>query len=137
MIQGGDPTGTGTGGESYFGGTFEDECSDPTKRENHTQKGCLSMANKGPDTNSSQFFLTFAPCPHLDGKHTVFGKLTQGFDILSKIEKLPTDSKNRPINDITILSTTILKNPFRDTISQILAKDHKIVQQKKSEELQQ
>ena len=72
------------------------------------------MANKGSNTNNSQFFITFKKCPHLDGKHTVFGKITQGFDVLDMMEKVKTDDKNKPLKDITILSTLVVKNPFRD-----------------------
>ena len=75
MIQGGDPTGTGRGGESIYGGKFEDEIVSSLK---HEGKGTLSMANAGPGTNGSQFFITLGPTPHLNGKHTVFGKVVDG-----------------------------------------------------------
>jgi len=78
MAQGGDPTGTGRGGPGY---SFEDEFS-----SHKHGTGALSMANAGPDTNGSQFFITYAPQPHLDGKHSVFGQLTEGMDVLSEIE---------------------------------------------------
>ena len=80
MIQGGDPTGTGRGGPGY---KFEDEVSDNPLRH---EAGVISMANAGPNTNGSQFFITHMPQPHLDGKHTVFGKLTEGFDVLTRLE---------------------------------------------------
>ena len=73
MVQGGDPTGTGRGGESVWGRKFEDEV---TRELKHTGAGILSMANSGPNTNGSQFFITLAPCPHLDGKHTIFGRIS-------------------------------------------------------------
>ena len=81
MAQGGDPTGTGTGGPGY---SFRDELS-PTRR--HDGPGVLSMANAGPNTNGSQFFLTFGPTPHLDGRHTVFGRVTSGMDVLRSIRE--------------------------------------------------
>ncbi|KAF9164138.1 Peptidyl-prolyl cis-trans isomerase cyp8 [Actinomortierella ambigua] len=88
MIQGGDPSGTGRGGESYWKQNFGDEI-----RQNlsHNARGLLSMANKGAGTNSSQFFITFKPCKHLDGKHTIFGRVVGGMDVLDKMERAPTD----------------------------------------------
>ena len=89
MIQGGDPTGTGTGGPGY---TFEDEIN-PTKVE----RGALAMANAGPNTNGSQFFIvTAGACPWLDGKHTVFGRVTSGMDVVDKIVELPRDAGDKP-----------------------------------------
>ena len=89
MVQGGDPTGTGRGGESVFGGKFKDEISRELK---HTGAGILSMANAGPNTNGSQFFITLAPCPHLDGKHTVFGRISSGMPTIQRLGlvKLPS-----------------------------------------------
>ena len=81
MAQGGDPTGTGSGGPGY---SFRDEVS-PKRR--HDGPGVLSMANAGPNTNGSQFFITFAPTPHLDGRHTVFGRVTSGMDVLRSIRE--------------------------------------------------
>ncbi|KAJ3366979.1 hypothetical protein GGF32_000040 [Allomyces javanicus] len=104
MIQTGDPKGNGTGGESIWGGEFEDEIVPGLK---HDRPGVLSMANAGKDTNGSQFFITTAPTPWLDGKHTIFGRLTGGMDVLRAIERTPTDKDDRPLKDIHIVSITI------------------------------
>ncbi|KNC82833.1 hypothetical protein SARC_04880 [Sphaeroforma arctica JP610] len=92
MIQGGDPTATGRGGESIYGRKFEDEI---TRELKHTGAGILSMANSGPNTNGSQFFITLAPSAHLDGKHTVFGRIKSGLEIIDRIGQVDTDSKDR------------------------------------------
>src|SRR5438067_13386128 len=95
MIQGGDPTGTGMGGPGY---QFEDEIN---KRP--VQRGALAMANSGPNTNGSQFFIVTADaCPWLDGKHTVFGRVTGGMDVVDAIEQVPTDGSDRPRDAVTI-----------------------------------
>ena len=95
MIQGGDPTGTGTGGPGY---TFEDEFND-----HPVERGALAMANAGPNTNGSQFFIvTAAACPWLDGKHTVFGRVTDGMDVVNAISSLETDGRDRPRDDVVI-----------------------------------
>ena len=95
MIQGGDPTGTGTGGPGY---TFEDEFND-----NKVVRGALAMANAGPNTNGSQFFIvTTAEAPWLDGKHTVFGRVVDGMDTVDAIEGQPTDARDKPVEDAKI-----------------------------------
>jgi peptidyl-prolyl cis-trans isomerase B (cyclophilin B) len=97
MIQGGCPQGTGTGGPGY---TFEDEIND-----HKVVRGALAMANAGPDTNGSQFFIVTAEsCPWLDGKHTVFGQVVDGMDVIDKLEGVPTDGADRPTEPIGIAS---------------------------------
>lgn len=104
MIQGGDPTGTGRGGRSIYGEKFEDEIVPSLK---HTGMGTLSMANAGPNTNGSQFFITLGPTPHLNGKHTVFGKVTDGMDVVEKMGAVATDSSDRPKNEVKIVSCDV------------------------------
>jgi cyclophilin family peptidyl-prolyl cis-trans isomerase len=97
MIQGGDPTGTGSGGPGY---QFEDEFND-----HPVERGALAMANAGPNTNGSQFFIVTADaCPWLDGKHTVFGRVTGGMDVVNTISKIETGPGDRPRDDVTIES---------------------------------
>ena len=109
MIQGGDPTGTGKGGESIWGGSFTDEFHPGA---NHSERGMVSMANKGPHTNKSQFFITYAPAPHLDNVYTCFGHVIHGMDALERMEKEPVSDKNRPVNPIVLQSVTIHANPI-------------------------
>jgi len=97
MIQGGDPMGTGTGGPGY---TFEDEC--PPDGPTFNQVGRLAMANAGPGTNGSQFFVTVAETPWLNGKHTIFGQVTDGYDVVEAISKASTASMDRPSDDVVI-----------------------------------
>lgn len=89
------------------------------------------MANKGRNTNGSQFFITFKSCEHLDGKHTVFGKLVQGFDTLDKIETVGADESDKPAREITILSTAVLENPIRRATAEILLSDWKYLNKQK------
>jgi cyclophilin family peptidyl-prolyl cis-trans isomerase len=100
MIQGGDPTGTGMGGPGY---TFADEPND-----RRVERGALAMANSGPNTNGSQFFIVTADaCPWLDGLHTVFGRVTSGMDVVDKIGSAATDGQDRPVDEIRIESIAL------------------------------
>ncbi|KAH7708278.1 cyclophilin-type peptidyl-prolyl cis-trans isomerase-15 [Aphelenchoides avenae] len=105
MIQTGDPTGKGTGGQSIWGADFEDEFH-PTLR--HDKPYCLSMANAGPNTNGSQFFITVVPAEWLDGKNTLFGHVTEGLNVVQKINQVPTFEKSgRPRQEISIISISL------------------------------
>ncbi len=104
MIQGGCPEGSGRGGPGYrFGDEFD-------KTLGHTEAGILSMANAGPGTNGSQFFITLDATPHLNGRHTVFGKVTKGLDIVKKIGDTPTGMMDRPKTDVVMESVTIRRD---------------------------
>eukprot|EP00775_Hariotina_reticulata_P001460 gene1460-1802_t len=111
MIQGGDPTGTGMGGESIYGATFRDEIDG---RLLHNGRGVLSMANSGAHTNGSQFFILYKSAPHLNFKHTVFGRVVGGLEVLSLIEKVVTDDEDRPLQEIKITGATIFSNPYQE-----------------------
>ena len=104
MIQGGDPTGTGRGGESIWGHPFEDECTPDLKFD---RPGLLAMANAGPGTNGSQFFITTVPTPWLDMRHTIFGEVTDGMDVVEALEKVEKNAANKPLEDQKIISITI------------------------------
>jgi peptidyl-prolyl cis-trans isomerase B (cyclophilin B) len=104
MIQGGDPTGTGSGGPGY---SFEDEFN-----EHKVERGALAMANAGPNTNGSQFFIvTTEAAPWLDGKHTVFGRVTSGMDVADTISELPRDARDKPHEDAVIESVSVPDAP--------------------------
>ena len=108
MVQGGDPEGTGMGGPGY---TIEDEFAHAGGNKN--DRGTISMANAGPNTNGSQFFITYGKQPHLDMKYTVFGKVIDGLETLDELEKLPVNEKTyRPLKDVHIKDITIHANPF-------------------------
>lgn len=112
MLQTGDPTGTGRGGTSIWGKNFEDEVEGPLK---HDARGVVSMANKGKNTNSSQFFITYRAASHLDRKHTVFGRVVDGMDVLRKLEDVPVDpSTNRPKEEVKIIEAVVYVDPFEE-----------------------
>ena len=104
MIQGGDPTGTGRGGDSIWGTKFEDEFN---PQFTFDRKGILAMANAGPNTNGSQFFITVAPTPHLNQKHTIFGEVSSGYEVVEAISKVTTLPGDRPAEEQKIIKATI------------------------------
>lgn len=106
MVQTGDPFGDGTGGESIWGHDFRDEIQEDVK---HDVPFTLSMANAGPNTNGSQFFITTVKCPWLDGKHTIFGRVVRGSDVVSKIESVKCDELDKPLVDIKILEIDLIQ----------------------------
>jgi peptidyl-prolyl cis-trans isomerase-like protein 2 len=120
MIQGGDPTGTGKGGTSIWGKNFQDEFDGPLT---HDSRGVMSMANKGKNTNSSQFFITYKPAKHLDRKHTIFGRVVGGMDVLQKLENVPSDEGNRPEEDIIMENVVVFVDPFEEFQKQKQEKD--------------
>ncbi|MCH9633407.1 MAG: hypothetical protein S4CHLAM7_01320 [Chlamydiae bacterium] len=107
MIQGGDPTGTGTGGDSAFGKNFEDEFSQEAV---FSKPGILAMANCGPNTNGSQFFITTAQTPWLNHKHTIFGEVVKGYDVVETIEKVSTDHNDKPVEAVKIIKAYFKEN---------------------------
>lgn len=106
MVQGGDPTGTGTGGESIWGKSFEDEVTPIAKFDS---AGILAMANAGPNTNGSQFFITCAPTPWLNMRHTIFGEVVSGLDVVQKIENTSVGANDRPMAEQKIIKAYIKK----------------------------
>ncbi|MED6194771.1 cytochrome P450 monooxygenase 65 [Stylosanthes scabra] len=111
MIQGGDPTGTGKGGQSIWGQPFKDELNSKLV---HSGRGVVSMANSGPHTNGSQFFILYKSAKHLNFKHTVFGAVVGGLTTLAAMEKVPVDDNDRPLEEIKITSVTIFVNPYTE-----------------------
>jgi peptidyl-prolyl cis-trans isomerase-like 3 len=108
----GDPTGTGKGGKSIFptpNGKFPDEINDTLR---HNKRGIVSMANSGPNTNGSQFFITYKPHSHLNGKYTVFAQVIDGMDTLDKMEKVPVDASDKPKQELRINRITVHANPL-------------------------
>jgi peptidylprolyl isomerase len=104
MIQGGDPTGTGRGGQSLWGKPFADECSSKVRFDS---KGLLAMANAGPGTNGSQFFITTAATPWLNGNHTIFGEVIEGYEVVEAIEQCATGAMDRPVEEQKILTAKV------------------------------
>lgn len=109
MIQTGDSTGTGEGGRSIYGKEFADEFSPKLL---HNEPGVVSMANKGPASNTSQFFITTAAAPHLDGRHTIFGKVTNGMNVVYAIANVKTGDMDRPIEKVFMQKVTIEKHIY-------------------------
>ena len=127
MIQGGDPTGTGRGGESIWGKPFADELVNPGAYR-HTSRGIVSMANKGYNTNGSQFFITYRATPHLDTKHTVFGHLISDdndtkYPVLDALERVPNEpDSTKPIRPIKLIEAQVFEDPFAEYMAREEAK---------------
>lgn len=121
----GDPTGTGSGGNSFWGEPFKDEFN---QHLTHSGRGIVSMANSGPSTNKSSFFITYRSAKHLDKKHTVFGKVVGGIECLDKMEKIETDAKDRPKSTITIEKVVVYVDPFKEIDDIIQAERDKAIQ---------
>uniref|UniRef100_A0A672JCD0 RING-type E3 ubiquitin transferase n=1 Tax=Salarias fasciatus TaxID=181472 RepID=A0A672JCD0_SALFA len=137
--KGGDPTGTGTGGESFWGKPFKDEFR---PNLSHAGRGVLSMANSGPNTNKSQFFITFRSCTYLDRKHTVFGRVVGGFEALTAMENVESDPKtDKPKAEIKLISTSVFVDPYEEADAQVgrppIAAEREKEAQKQEEEKQQ
>ena len=134
MIQGGDPSGTGRGGESAWGKTFADEFDGPLS---FGDRGVLAMANKGKNTNSSQFFITYRAAKHLDRKHTIFGKVVDSGDVrssetLKRLESVPTDDKDRPTEECVLNDVVVFVDPFKEFMNE---RGEKEKEQMRQEEL--
>jgi peptidyl-prolyl cis-trans isomerase-like 2 len=115
MIQGGDPTGNGRGGSSCWGKPFADEFEGPLT---HDGRGVMSMANKGKDTNTSQFFITYRAVPHLNRKHTIFGRVVEGLETLNRLEGVEVDDKDRPTQKCEIEDVVVYVDPFEEFMKQ-------------------
>lgn len=126
MIQGGDPTGTGKGGQSIWGKPFKDELN---SKLTHSGRGVVSMANSGPHTNGSQFFILYKSANHLNFKHTVFGNVVGGMTTLATMEKVPADvdDGDRPLEDIKLLNVSIFVNPYTEPDEEEQKEEKKIV----------
>ncbi|KAK1832302.1 putative cyclophilin type peptidyl-prolyl cis-trans isomerase [Podospora conica] len=131
MIQGGDPTGTGRGGTSIWGKNFEDELQGPLT---HDARGVVSMANKGKNTNSSQFFITYKAAKHLDRKHTVFGRVVEGADTtLARMEAVKVDEGGRPVDEILIKEVVVYVDPFEEFLKDKGERERKEAERKEVE----
>ncbi|CAI4224153.1 unnamed protein product [Auanema sp. JU1783] len=134
MMQGGDPTGEGTGGESIWKKPFADEF---VSGLSHDARGVLSMANKGTNTNQSQFFITFRPCKYLDKKHTIFGRVVGGQETLTSIERVPTeDSKDRPLEPVQFMRAEVFVDPFQEAEEEVQKERADILNKDKNGEQQ-
>ncbi|RPA98179.1 hypothetical protein L873DRAFT_1808784 [Choiromyces venosus 120613-1] len=122
MIQGGDPTSTGRGGTSHWGKPFDDEFESPLL---HDARGILSMANKGKNTNSSQFFITYRAAKHLDRKHTIFGKVVGGLDVLDKMEVAPVGDGDVPLKNIVMKEVVVFVDPFDEYLKKRASEEEK------------
>lgn len=130
MIQGGDPTGTGRGGASIWGKNFQDEFDGPLT---HDARGVVSMANKGKNTNSSQFFIIYRPAKHLDRKHTIFGRVAGGMETLDRLENVKvTETEKRPVEDIVINEVVVFVDPFEEFLKE---KTEREARERESEEI--
>lgn len=134
MIQGGDPDGTGTGGQSIWGAAFKDEFK---PNLTHSGRGVLSMANSGPNSNKSQFFITFRSCRHLDGKHSVFGKVVGGLKTLDAMEAVEVDKKDKPKTDIIIEQCVVFTDPYEEADEQLKQEREEEEERQKREEAEE
>lgn len=131
MIQGGDPEGNGTGGQSIWGAPFKDELK---PNLTHTGRGVLSMANSGPNTNKSQFFITYRSCRHLDGKHAVFGRVVGGLKTLDLMEAVEVDKKDKPKTDIILEDCIVFTDPYEEADEQLKKERAEEIERQKVEE---